>query len=217
MDRARVRAARRGLQRSFAAWRGESFGATQQQATARRVVARWRQMRLTGGFETWRHHAEELSAASGALTRVLARWRDKAKFGAFALWAELVQQRLAALDTLQRLLKRWRRRGLWAAFLASWTLWGVLPLESPLQVVELDHATGSVLQTIRVATTLDITNLDTFAFAAWDGEFYLFARYYGMGNNTEVYQIDRSGNITQVVDDLGINVVGAGVSTCAPT
>lgn len=99
----------------------------------------------------------------------------------------------------------------------SGELWGVLPLESPLTVVELDHATGSVLQTIRVATTLDISNLDTFAFAAWDGEFYLFARYYGMGNNTEVYQIDRSGNITRVVDDLGINVVGAGVSTCAPT
>jgi hypothetical protein len=96
-------------------------------------------------------------------------------------------------------------------------LWGVLPLESPMTVVELDHATGSVLQTIRVGTTLDISNLDTFAFAAWDGDFYLFARYYGMGSSTEVYRIDRSGSITKVVDELGINVVGAGVSTCAPT
>ncbi len=96
-------------------------------------------------------------------------------------------------------------------------LWGVLPLESPLSVVELDHATGSVLQTIRVGTTLDISNLDTFAFAAWDGDFYLFVRHYGMGSSTEVYRIERTGRITKVVDELGLNVVGAGVSTCAPT
>ena len=99
----------------------------------------------------------------------------------------------------------------------SGELWAVLPLESPLSVVELDHASGSVLQTIRVGTTLNIANLDTFAFAAWGGEFYLFARYYGMGSSTEVYRIDRAGTITRVVDELGINVVGAGVSTCAPS
>ncbi len=96
-------------------------------------------------------------------------------------------------------------------------LFGVLPLESPLQVVELDQTNGAVLDTIRVGTTLDISNLDTFAFAAWDGDFYLFVRYYGMGNSTEVHKIGRDGSIVRVVSELGINVVGAGVSTCAPS
>ena len=95
-------------------------------------------------------------------------------------------------------------------------LFAVLPLESPLKVVELDQATGSVADTISVGTTLDISNLDTFAFAAWDGDFYLFTRMYGMGSTTAVHRIDRSGGITLVVEELGINVVGAGVSTCAP-
>lgn len=95
-------------------------------------------------------------------------------------------------------------------------LFAVLPLESPLKVVELDQATGSVADTISVGTTLDISNLDTFAFAAWDGDFYLFTRMYGMGSSTAVHRIDRSGGIELVVAELGINVVGAGVSTCAP-
>jgi len=95
-------------------------------------------------------------------------------------------------------------------------LFAVLPLESPLRVVELDQSTGAVADSISVGTTLDIANLDTFAFAAWDGEFYLFTRMYGMGNSTAVHRIDRSGGISLVVPELGINVVGAGVSTCAP-
>jgi len=96
-------------------------------------------------------------------------------------------------------------------------LFAVLPLESPLKVVELSQSTGSVVDTIQVGTTLDIANLDTFAFAAWDGDFYLFTRMYGMGSTTAVHRIDRSGRITEVVAELGINVVGAGVSTCAPS
>jgi hypothetical protein len=96
-------------------------------------------------------------------------------------------------------------------------LFAVLPLESPMRVVELDQGTGAVLDTISTGTTLDISNLDTFAFAAWGGDFYLFLRYYGMGNTTEVWRIDRDGDLERVVSELGINVVGAGVSTCAPT
>lgn len=96
-------------------------------------------------------------------------------------------------------------------------LWAVLPLESPARIVELNQSTGGVERDIRTDMRLDISNLDTFAFAAWGGEFYLFARYHGMGNSTEVHRLDRSGNSTLVVAELGINVVGAGVSTCAPT
>lgn len=95
-------------------------------------------------------------------------------------------------------------------------LFAVLPLESPLTVVELDQSTGSVRDTVRVGTTLDIANLDTFAFAAYDGSFYLFTRMYGMGNSTAVHRIERDGSISLLAPELGINVVGAGVSTCAP-
>ena len=39
----------------------------------------------------------------------------------------------------------------------------------------------------------------------------------GMGSSTDVYQISLDGTMTRVVQNIGINVEGAGVSTCAPT
>ena len=47
---------------------------------------------------------------------------------------------------------------------------------------------------------------------------FVFVRVYGMGESTAVYRVDSaSGRMERVVEGLGINVVGAGVSTCAPT
>jgi len=150
------------------------------------------------------------SFGMGFATESSTTWRDRL-FVANSRQLGLLDPTTWSLTTLGSLPSQAELTGT-----ASGELWGVLPLESPLRVVELDQSSGSVLQTISVATTLNIANLDTFAFAAWDGDFYLFARYYGMGNTTEVYRIERDGSITRVVDELGINVVGAGVSTCAP-
>ena len=100
---------------------------------------------------------------------------------------------------------------------ANGELWAFLPLESPAALVELDKTSGAELSRRGLTGFPSPSTIDTFAFAAWGGVHYLFVRTYGMGETTDVYEVDASGRMTQVVDRLGINVVGAGVSTCAPT
>ncbi len=100
---------------------------------------------------------------------------------------------------------------------AEGELWGFLPLESPAELVELDKNDGSVLQTIKMPSFPDPYDIDTFAFATWDGDFYLFVRTFGMGSSTDVYRVSAEGQMTRVLENIGINVVGAGVSTCAPS
>ena len=63
----------------------------------------------------------------------------------------------------------------------------------------------------------DVGDIDTFAFAAWGGEFWLFVRTYGMGSSTDVYRVTADGTLSRVLEDVGFDVVGAGVSTCAPS
>jgi hypothetical protein len=38
-----------------------------------------------------------------------------------------------------------------------------------------------------------------------------------MGNTTDLYRVDAAGNLTVAARDTGMDIVGAGVSTCAPT
>ena len=72
------------------------------------------------------------------------------------------------------------------------------------------------LQTHLLSGFPDPYGIDTFAFAGWGGDFYLFVRSCGLGNSTDVFRVDGLGTMTAVVRDSGWNVVGAGVSTCAP-
>lgn len=100
---------------------------------------------------------------------------------------------------------------------AEGELWAFLPLESPAALVSVDPDTGREQSRLGLAGFPDPSILDAFAFAAWGGEFYLFVRTYGMGNSTNVYRVDASGNLTLERERVGFDVVGAGVSTCAPT
>ncbi len=100
---------------------------------------------------------------------------------------------------------------------ADGELWAMLPLESPALLVELDKGTGAELSRTRLTSFPSPSTIDTFAFAAWGGSHYLFVRTYGMGESTDVYEVDATGTMRQIADRIGINVVGAGVSTCAPT
>ncbi len=100
---------------------------------------------------------------------------------------------------------------------AAGELWAILPLESPAELRQIDQSSGSVVQTIRLSGFPSPTDIDTFAFAAWGGDLYIFVREYGMGRSTDVYVVGSTGRLTLVASDIGINVVGAGVSTCAPT
>lgn len=99
---------------------------------------------------------------------------------------------------------------------ADGELWAILPLESPAELMQLDLTTGAELDTIEMRSFPDPGNIDTFAFATWSGDFYIFVREYGMGSSTDVYQVTRAGRMTKVLTNVGFDVVGAGVSTCAP-
>jgi hypothetical protein len=99
---------------------------------------------------------------------------------------------------------------------ADGELWAFLPLESPAALVQLNKANGSVTDRVNLPGFPAPTNIDAFAFAAWDGAFYLFVREYGMGESTDVYEVDSTGTMRKVLNDVGFDVVGAGVSTCAP-
>ena len=96
-------------------------------------------------------------------------------------------------------------------------LWGFLPLEKPAALVELDKETGATKQEITISGFPATKDIDTFAFATWGGGYWLFVRQYGMGNSTTVYTVDKAGHLRTMVEDSGFNLVGAGVSTCAPT
>lgn len=95
-------------------------------------------------------------------------------------------------------------------------LWAILPLEHPAKLVQLDKNNGRTLATINMVGFPNAQDIDTFAFATWGGDFWLFIRESGMGNHTDVYQVDSSGNLSKRITNIGFDVVGAGVSTCAP-
>lgn len=99
---------------------------------------------------------------------------------------------------------------------ADGELWAVLPLERVAELRRMDKDTGATLETVRVPAFPDPSELDTFAFATWNGDFYIFLRMHGMGETTNVYKVTRDGTMTMVLEDAGFDVVGAGVSTCAP-
>ena len=100
---------------------------------------------------------------------------------------------------------------------AAGELWAFLPLERPAELVQLDKDDASALETIRLPGFPSASDIDTFAFATWGGDFYLFVREYGMGSTTDVYRVTAGGDMTVEAADVGFDVVGAGVSTCAPT
>ena len=99
---------------------------------------------------------------------------------------------------------------------AAGELWAMLPLETPAELVQLDKGNGQVLDSYGLWGFPDPFDIDTFAFATWGGEFWVFVRSYGMGNSTDVYRVTATGVLELVWPDSGMDVVGAGVSTCAP-
>jgi len=100
---------------------------------------------------------------------------------------------------------------------ADGELWAMLPLEHPAQLARLSPEDAHTLETIALPDFPSASDIDTFAFATWGGSFWLFVRSYGMGSSTDVYEVDSAGHMSTVLEDVGFDVVGAGVSTCAPS
>jgi len=96
-------------------------------------------------------------------------------------------------------------------------LWAFLPLERPAELVQLDKDSGDALHTISLSGFPNASDIDAFAFANWGGEFWLFVRVHGVGESSDVYRVGSTGVLTKVLDRVGFDIVGAGVSTCAPS
>lgn len=94
-------------------------------------------------------------------------------------------------------------------------LYGYFPDPDDPFIQELDKASGALVGTPYPMTGRGGEGNLAWAFAHWGGDFYVFLT---LGNDGQVYRVDLpSGAETVVVDDLPYRVVGAGVSTCAPT
>jgi hypothetical protein len=93
---------------------------------------------------------------------------------------------------------------------------------NPSKLVELDKTDGSVVQVVPLAG-LEINN-SAFAFAFFAGDFYFFTDSNVDFTNSEVTHLDFDDSdnngiqdLTLLTDDAPLLIVGAGVSTCAPT
>lgn len=94
-------------------------------------------------------------------------------------------------------------------------LWGFFPGTSPPKVAQIDRLTGAEGLTFPV-TSID-GNPNAWAFAFWGGNFYLFYKSQ-TDDSTRVFELDgETGSVEEIITQTGRYIVGAGVSTCAPT
>ncbi|MGZ3417524.1 MAG: hypothetical protein ACXWUG_08135 [Polyangiales bacterium] len=82
----------------------------------------------------------------------------------------------------------------------------------PVRIAELDKSTGAI-KTMKNQPSLSVGS--GWAFAHWGGSYWLFTAPSGSSQITE-YDFDKDTSKV-VKTDLGFVIVGAGVSTCAPT
>jgi len=93
-------------------------------------------------------------------------------------------------------------------------LWGFMPNTTMTHVVQFDKTNGSLIKDFSEPMIARMN--PGYAFAHWGGDYWVFI--YGTGETTTVYQVDgMTGAITSTTPTPGHVLVGAGVSTCAPT
>ncbi|HEY8075344.1 MAG TPA: hypothetical protein VIF62_14570 [Labilithrix sp.] len=101
------------------------------------------------------------------------------------------------------------------------TLWGFF-VTSPAQIAQISKGTGSILM------QKELTGVyagNAWAFSFYGGDFYIYTSSLGTGGGppeaspgSDVTRYRPSdGSITVVKQKVGFTIVGAGVSTCAPT
>lgn len=85
---------------------------------------------------------------------------------------------------------------------------------SPYTVAEIDKTTGHIVSVAPQSGINYAPSSSSLAFAFWGGDFYLFV---GPGGTTDVFHYQPSAHTTTNVETVQFEIVGAGVSTCAPT
>ncbi len=96
-------------------------------------------------------------------------------------------------------------------------LFGFFAGSSPPSVRQIDKATGKTNVKSWNLPTSNFGSEGDVAFAQWGGAFYLF--YQGAADtSTNVWKLDATtGQVAVVKANTGLTIVGAGVSSCAPT
>jgi hypothetical protein len=84
---------------------------------------------------------------------------------------------------------------------------------NPYTVAEIDKSTAHIIS-VAPQTAISYPVSTSLAFAAWGGDFWLFV---GPGGTTDVWQYQPSMKTTTKRATEPFEIVGAGVSTCAPT
>ena len=85
---------------------------------------------------------------------------------------------------------------------------------SPYVVAEVGKSTALVMSQAPQSAINYAPGSSNFAFAFWGGDFYLFV---GPGSSTDVFRYRPSDGSTTKLTTVQFEIVGAGVSTCAPT
>lgn len=95
-------------------------------------------------------------------------------------------------------------------------LYGFFPQTNPAQVVKMDKATGQPVKNW-VLPAGAFGSVQAWAFAGWGGKFWLFFQG-GADITTAVWSLEpATGVAKKVLNNTGYVVVGAGVSSCAPS
>jgi hypothetical protein len=96
-------------------------------------------------------------------------------------------------------------------------LWGFFATASPPTVRLIDKTTGQTSTTYTLSEISLNPTLSSYAFATWGGDFYLFV-HSPPAASTTIWKLETDdGVVTEYMSNIGHIVVGAGVSTCAPT
>ena len=94
-------------------------------------------------------------------------------------------------------------------------LWGFFPDATNPRVSQIDKASGADLKTFPASSIAG--DPAAWAFAFWGGDFFIFLKR-DADSSTQVHRMSsKDGTLTTPLPDTGRRIVGAGVSTCAPT
>ncbi len=85
---------------------------------------------------------------------------------------------------------------------------------TPYVVAEIDKTNAKILSQAPQTSVSYSPGTSSLAFAFWGGDFWLFV---GPGTFTDVFQYKPTTQVTTKVATEQFEIVGAGVSTCAPT
>jgi hypothetical protein len=87
---------------------------------------------------------------------------------------------------------------------------------NPATLAAIDVKTGATAATAQKTLTGVVAG-DAYAFSFWGGDFWFYTSNPGETSNVTQYKKSGDGSINVVKTAIGFNIVGAGVSTCAPT